>query len=77
MNTTDVRSWDTDQRPLWRDSRMSASPDIAPMEWESNLLLPQMAAALEHPCGGTSANRLVSLWRALRANIRQPVAQAT
>ena len=46
MNTTDVRSWDTDQRPLWSDSRMSASSDIAPMEWESNLLLPQMAAAL-------------------------------
>ncbi|AZD28722.1 hypothetical protein [Pseudomonas chlororaphis] len=76
MNTTDVRSWDTDRHPLWSDSHRSASPDTAPMEWESNLLLPQMAAALEHPCAGTSANRLASLWRALRTNIGQPVARA-
>jgi hypothetical protein len=46
------------------------------MEWEANLLLPQMAAALEHPCSTVSANRLVSLWRALRTSIRQPVAGA-
>jgi hypothetical protein len=47
------------------------------MEWEANLLLPQMAAALEHPCSAASTNRLVSLWRALRTGIRQPQASAT
>jgi hypothetical protein len=46
------------------------------MEWEANLLLPQMAAALEHPCSAASAGRLASLWRALRTGLRQPQAGA-
>jgi hypothetical protein len=76
MNRSDLRSWEMQPSVQWHDAPTSSSPSRDAMEWEANLLLPQMAAALEHPCSATSANRLLSLWRALRNGIRQPVAGA-
>lgn len=77
MNTTNIRGWETNQQTQWNDPPLPPSWSVGGMEWETNLLLPQMAVALEHPCAAASANRLVSLWRALRSGIRQPPAGAT
>ncbi|WP_043311364.1 hypothetical protein [Pseudomonas sp. ML96] len=76
MNRSDLRSWEMQPPVQWHDAPTSSSPNRDAMEWEANLLLPQMAAALEHPCSAASANRLLSLWRALRTGIRQPVTGA-
>ncbi|WP_394560953.1 hypothetical protein [Aquipseudomonas alcaligenes] len=76
MNRSDLHSWEMQPPVQWHDAPTSSSPSRDAMEWEANLLLPQMAAALEHPCAAASANRLLSLWRALRIGIRQPVAGA-
>ena len=76
MNRSDLHSWDMQPPVQWPDAPASSSTHRDAMEWEANLLLPQMAAALEHPCSAASANRLVSLWRALRTSIRQPPAAA-
>jgi len=76
MNRSDLRSWEMQPSVQWHDAPTSPSTSREAMEWEANLLLPQMAAALEHPCSAASTNRLVSLWRALRTGIRQPVAGA-
>ena len=76
MNRSDWRSWQMQTPVQWHDAPTSSSPNRDAMEWEANLLLPQMAAALEHPCSAASAGRLASLWRALRTGIRQPVAGA-
>ncbi|WP_252272153.1 hypothetical protein [Pseudomonas subflava] len=76
MNRSDLRSWEMQPSVQWHDAPASSPPSRDVMEWEANLLLPQMAAALEHPCSAASANRLLSLWRALRTGIRQPVAGA-
>lgn len=76
MNRSDLRSWEMQPSVQWHDAPTSSSPNRDAMEWEANLLLPQMAAALEHPCSAASANHLLSLWRALRTGIRQPVAGA-
>lgn len=76
MNRSDLRSWEMQPPVQWHDAPTSASASRDVMEWEANLLLPQMAAALEHPCSAASANRLVDLWRALRTSIRQPTAGA-
>jgi hypothetical protein len=72
MNRTDLRSWEIQPSVQWHDAPISSSPSRDAMEWEANLLLPQMAAALEHPCSAASASRLARLWRALRTGIRQP-----
>jgi hypothetical protein len=77
MNRSDLRNWDMQPPVQWPDTPTSFSANRDAMEWEANLLLPQMAAALEHPCSAASTNRLVSLWRALRTGIRQPQASAT
>lgn len=77
MNRSDLRSWEMQPSVQWHDAPTSASASRDVMEWEANLLLPQMAAALEHPCAAASANPLLSLWRALRTSIRQPVTGAT
>jgi hypothetical protein len=76
MNRSDLRSREVQPPVQWHDAPTSSSPSRDAMEWEANLLLPQMAAALEHPCSAASASRLLSLWRALRTGIRQPVASA-
>ena len=76
MNRSDLRSWEMQPPVQWHDAPASSSLSRDVMEWEANLLLPQMAAALEHPCSAASANRRVSLWRALRTRIRQPPADA-
>ncbi|MDD0841322.1 hypothetical protein [Pseudomonas sp. Gutcm_11s] len=76
MNRSDSRSWEMQPSVQWHDTPAASSSNSDAMEWEANLLLPQMAAALEHPCSAASANRLVSLWRALRTSIRQPPAGA-
>ncbi|AOE84769.1 hypothetical protein THL1_2221 [Pseudomonas sp. TCU-HL1] len=71
MNRTAFCSWETDRLLAWDDSSMSSWGADA-MEWEANLLLPQLVAALEHPDSlfeestHESAGRLSSLWRALR-----------
>ncbi len=76
MNRSDLPSWEMQPSVQWHDAPTSSSPNRDAMEWEANLLLPQMAAALEHPCSAASANHLVDLWRALRTSIRQPAAGA-
>jgi hypothetical protein len=76
MNRNDLQNWDMQPSVQWPDAPASSSTNRDAMEWEANLLLPQMAAALEHPCSAASANRLLSLWRALRTGIRQPLAAA-
>lgn len=71
MSRTAFRSWETDQL-LSRDDSPMSSRGADAMEWEANLLLPQLVAALEHPASlveestHESAGRLSSLWRALR-----------
>lgn len=77
MNRSDLRSWEMQPSVQWHDAPTPSSASRDVMEWEANLLLPQMAAALEHPCSVSSANHLVNLWRALRTSILQPVAGAT
>ncbi len=74
MNRSDLPSGEMQPSVQWHDAPTASSPSRDAMEWEANLLLPQMAAALEHPCAPASVNRLLSLWRALRTSIRQPVA---
>lgn len=76
MNRSDLRSGEMPPPVQWPDAPTSFSSNRDVMEWEANLLLPQMAAALEHPCSAASTNRLSSLWQALRTSIRQPLATA-
>ena len=76
MNRTDLRRWEMQPPVQWNDAPTSSSMCRDVIEWEANPLLPQMAAALEHPCSAASSNRLASLWRALRTGIRQPAAGA-
>lgn len=77
MNRTDFRSWEPDQPPRWSDPPMSSSAwGAEAMEWETNLLLPQLVSALEHPAGPAKAStpapasRPASLWRALQTRVR-------
>jgi hypothetical protein len=73
MNRTDFHNRATSQTPRWNDPPISSLAwGAETMAWETNLLLPQLAVALDHPCGAASANRLASLWRALRAISRHP-----
>lgn len=76
MHRTDSHSWEMQPLVHWHDAPTSSSSSGDVMEWEANLLLPQMTAALEHPCADASTNHLISLWRALCMSIRQPVAGA-
>lgn len=72
MNSSALRRWDMPPSVHWHDAPTSTADGLGVMEWEANLLLPQMSAAREHPCPPTPTNHLLGLWRALRKRIHQP-----